>query len=268
VFHLAGLGDELDASRRPRRHVDAHVQATLQALECSRHFGVRSFVYAGSASVYAPDAPLPVHEDAPRAPSTPHAVTKSLGEDLVLHWARLHALPACSLRLFNVYGPRAPLHEGWGGVVPVFLAQRAAGRALTVSGDGTQSRDFVHVEDVCRALVRAAEESLSGCAVNVGSGTGTSIARLAGLVGGRIVAGAERAGERRHVQADVRRARERLGWEPLVALEEGIADLVRQPELWSEGPVWSEDAVQRRQEEALLGGAPPASSLAGAFPLL
>src|SRR5207302_7610171 len=100
----------------------------------------------------------------------PYALTKYLGEQIVLHWARTYGLPAVSLRLFNVYGPRSRTTGAYGAVFGVFLAQKLAGRPYTVVGDGTQTRDFTFVTDVADAFVAAARSDVSGAIFNVGSG--------------------------------------------------------------------------------------------------
>jgi UDP-glucose 4-epimerase len=259
VFHLAGRNDVQEAGRRPGRALELHLQGTLQILECARHFGVKRFVHAASASTYGNEPPLPTAERVRSAPADPLAVTRALAEQLVLDWSRLHGLPALSLRLFHVYGSRAPLLPGCGSVVSVFLAQRAAGAPLTVAGDGLQTRDFVHVDDATRALLRAAESEVRGQAINIGSGCATPIGELARCVGGPTVAVPPRPGDVRHRQADIRRASARLGWRPEIDLDTGIRGLLAQLDEWSEAPVWTEESVAE-----LYGAAPVARPGAGA----
>lgn len=243
VFHLAARSNAEEARGRPARALESHVQATLQVLECARHFRLKSFVYAASASCYGAAPPLPTPETAPAAPADPLAVTKHMGEQLVLEWSRLYALPAVSLRLFDVYGTRAPLGPSSGSVAAVFLAQRAASAPLTIAGDGAQTRDFVHVDDVCRAMLAAAERGVAGEAINVGSGVGTSVRRLAELVGGPTVTAPARPNDVRHRVADIRRARRLLDWRPEISIEEGIRGLLHQLEAWQDAPVWTPESL-------------------------
>ncbi|MGH0034796.1 MAG: NAD-dependent epimerase/dehydratase family protein [Myxococcota bacterium] len=250
VFHLAGYGDAREARRRPKRALEAHVQATLQVLECARHFRAKAFVYAASATCYGLDAPVPTPEIAPTSPCDPLAITKHLGEQLVLDWSRLYDLPAMSLRLFDVYGARAPLTPRWGPVASVFLAQRASGAPLTVAGDGAQTRDFVHVDDVTRAMILAAQQPQPGEVFNIGSGVGTSITRLAELVGGPWVSVPARPGDVRQRTADVRRAHERLDWRAEIDIEEGIQRLLHDLDAWRNAPVWTPEFVTELHQGA------------------
>ena len=112
VFHLAGEADDTGSRSRPQRVMDRPLRATLQVLECARHFGVRSFVLASSAACYDPGAPTPTPEQAPLAPATPGGLAKQLAEEMVRGWSRMYDLPSVSLRLFNVYGSRARSRSG------------------------------------------------------------------------------------------------------------------------------------------------------------
>src|SRR6202041_755099 len=129
---------------------------------------VKRFVYAASSSCYGlPDA-TPTPETAEPRPMYPYALTKYVGEQYVMHWARTYKLPAVSLRLFNVYGPRSRTTGAYGAVFGVFLAQKLAGKPYTVVGDGSQARDFTFVTDVTAAFERAAASDVVGEAMNVG----------------------------------------------------------------------------------------------------
>ena len=142
VFHLAGLADIVPSIESPVSYFETNVTGTLNVLESARQAGVRRLVYAASSSSYGvPDA-YPTPETAPIAPKYPYALTKYMGEELVLHWAQTYKLAALSLRLFNVYGPRSRTSGAYGAVFGVFLAQKLHGKPFTVVGDGTETRDF------------------------------------------------------------------------------------------------------------------------------
>ncbi|MCH7721011.1 MAG: NAD-dependent epimerase/dehydratase family protein, partial [Planctomycetes bacterium] len=147
---------------------------------------VQRLVYAASSSCYGIPEVYPTPETSPPQPRYPYALTKYLGELLTLHWCQVYGLASISLRLFNVYGPRARTSGSYGAVFGTFLAQKLAGKPLTVVGDGTQSRDFVFVSDVVNAFVMAAESNLSGEVLNVGSGKAYAISRLVELIGGEL----------------------------------------------------------------------------------
>src|SRR5437588_795762 len=170
VFHLAALADIVPSIQRPLAYHRANVDGTIAVLEACRGANVKRFVYAASSSCYGIPEKFPTPETAAISPMYPYAFTKNVGEQYVMHWHKIYQLPAVSLRLFNVYGPRSRTSGAYGAVFGVFLAQKLAGSPLTVVGDGTQTRDFTFVTDVADAFVAAARSDASGEAFNVGSG--------------------------------------------------------------------------------------------------
>ena len=187
VFHMAGLADIVPSIERPDDYFQANVVGTLNALQCSRAAGIKRFIYAASSSSYGIPDTYPTPETAPIKPQYPYALTKYMGEELVLHWAKLYKLPAVSLRLFNVYGPRSRTSGAYGAVFGVFLAQKLNGKAFTVVGDGSQTRDFTYVTDVAKAFIEAARSEICAEALNVGSGNHYSVNQLVGLLCGPVV---------------------------------------------------------------------------------
>jgi len=266
VFHLAALADIVPSMERPLDYRRANVDGTVNVLEAARHAGVSRFVYAASSSCYGiPDA-CPTPETADIRPQYPYALTKRLGEECVLHWAQVYGLPVVSLRLFNVYGPRSRTSGTYGAVFGVFLRQKIAREPFTVVGDGTQTRDFTFVTDVANAFVAAAESSVVGEVLNVGSGHDHSINRLVELLGGDKVHIPKRPGEPDRTLADTERIHERLAWKPRVSFEDGVATMLEQIGYWRDAPLWTperiEDATRdwfryldRDREEALTAGA-------------
>jgi UDP-glucose 4-epimerase len=148
-----------------------------------------------------------------------------------------------SLRFFNVYGPRARTTGTYGAVFGVFLAQKLAGRAYTVVGDGEQTRDFTYVTDITAALAAAGDSSVSGEVFNVGSGGTYSINRLVALLGGPVEHLPKRPGEPDCTLADITKIRSALGWEPKVSFEEGVRNMLDHIEHWRSAPVWTPDAI-------------------------
>ncbi len=243
VFHLAALADIVPSVQRPLDYFRANVDGTAVVLEAARAAGVRRFVYTASSSCYGIPEQCPTPETAAIGPRYPYALTKWLGEQMVLHWAQVYQLPCVSLRLFNVYGPRARTSGTYGAVLGVFLAQKLAGRPFTVVGDGSQTRDFTFVTDVADAIVRAAESSVSGEVLNVGSGGTYSVRRLTELLGGPVTSIPKRPGEPDCTFADIAKIRRLLGWEPRMTLEEGVAHLLARLEEWRDAPVWTPEAI-------------------------
>ena len=182
---------------------------------------------------------FPTPETAEIRPQYPYALTKRLGEELVLHWAQVYKIPAISLRLFNVYGPRSRTSGTYGAVFGVFLAQKLAGKPFTVVGDGSQTRDFTYVTDVANAFVAAAQSELAGAVFNVGSGMTVSINRLCELLGGETIHIPKRPGEPDCTFADTSMIRETLGWVPKVDIALGVSEVLRQIDYWRQAPVWT-----------------------------
>src|SRR5579885_592325 len=214
VFHLAGLADIVPSIQKPLAYHRANVDGSVAVAEASRLAGVRRLVYAASSSCYGIPDVVPTPETIELRPQYPYALTKMLGESIVLHWGRVYKLPVVSLRLFNVYGPRSRTSGTYGAVFGVFLAQKLNGKPYTVVGDGTQTRDFTYVTDVARAFLAAAESDVGGEAFNVGSGGTYSVNRLVELLGGPVVHIPKRPGEPDCTFADTRKIRKRLGWAP------------------------------------------------------
>ena len=245
VFHLAGLADIVPSIEQPAQYFQTNANGTLHVLEAARRCGAKRLVYAASSSSYGVPDVYPTPETAPIKPLYPSALTKHLGEELVLHWARVYQMPAMSLRLFNVYGTRSRTSGAYGAVFGVFLAQKLHGQPFTVVGDGQQTRDFTYVTDVARAFLAAAESGLSGLALNVGSGDHYSVNRLVELLGGDVVHIPRRPGEPDCTFADISQIRRLLGWQAQVSLERGVQTLLNNIDAWREAPVWDQASIDQ-----------------------
>ncbi len=243
VFHLAGLADIVPSIEQPRAYYETNVSGTFNVLEAARAAGIKRFVYAASSSCYGIPEQFPTPESAPVQPQYPYALTKYLGEELVMHWAQLYDLPAVSLRLFNVYGPHARTTGAYGAVFGVFLAQKINGKPFTVVGDGTQTRDFTYVTDVANAFIAAAESELRGEIMNVGSGGTYSVNQLVGLLGGPIEYIPKRPGEPDCTFADIRKIKAKLGWQPQVSFEQGVANMLAHIDYWQNAPLWTSASI-------------------------
>lgn len=245
VFHLAGIADIVPSIERPDAYFQNNVLGTLNVLQCARDAGVRRLVYAASSSSYGIPAQYPTPETSPIQPQYPYAMTKYMGEELVLHWAQVYKLPAVSLRLFNVYGPRSRTSGAYGAVFGVFLAQKLNGKPYTVVGDGQQTRDFTYVSDVANAFVHAAQSEASGEAINVGSGNHYSVNYLVSLLGGEKVHIPKRPGEPDCTFADTEKIKRLLNWVPQVSFEQGVRNMLDVIEHWRDAPVWDPSSIDR-----------------------
>jgi UDP-glucose 4-epimerase len=250
VFHLAALGDIVPSVERPHAYVRANVMGTLGALEAARAAGVRRFVYSASSSCYGQPDAYPTPETADIRVEYPYALSKNLGEQMALHWAKLYRMPVVSLRYFNVYGPRARTRGAYGAVFGVFLAQKLAGHPFTVVGDGTQSRDFVFVTDVARANLLAARGGGAGDVFNVGAGQPQSVNRLVELLGGGpVVHVPTRPGEPDRTHADIAKIGAGLGWAPTVSFEDGVRRILEHLDDWRDAPLWTVDKIDAATRE-------------------
>lgn len=243
AFHLAGLADIVPSIEMPAQYYGTNVSGTFNVLECARRSGVTRFLYAASSSSYGIPDTHPTPESAPIRPQYPYALTKYMGEELVLHWASVYKLPAVSLRLFNVFGMRSRTTGAYGAVFGVFLAQKLRGQPFTVVGDGRQTRDFTYVTDVAEAFLRAAESDVSGEAMNVGSGSHYSIKRLVDLLGGEVEYIPKRPGEPDCTFADVSKIKNLLGWKAQVSFEEGVSWMLENIQDWRTAPLWTPETI-------------------------
>lgn len=244
AFHLAGAADIVPSIENPRLYYDINVSGTLNVLMNAQQANVKRFIYAASSSCYGIPQVYPTPETAQVSPQYPYALTKYLGEELVLHWQKIYGLNALSLRLFNVYGPRSRTSGTYGAVFGVFLAQKRHGKPFTVVGDGTQTRDFTFVTDVANAFLKAAESSLSGEVFNVGSSGHYSVNRLVELLGGDVVHIPKRPGEPDCTFADVTKIHDKLGWKAEVSFENGVKRLLECISDFENAPVWEPSSIE------------------------
>lgn len=244
IFHLAALADIVPSITNPSDYFSSNVTGTLNVMEFARANRINKVVYSASSSCYGIPDKFPTSENSEIKPEYPYALTKYLGEEIVLHWGRVYGIDVTSLRFFNVYGPRARTSGTYGAVFGVFLAQKLAGKPLTIVGDGKQTRDFTFVTDIVNALVLASQRNLPSEIYNVGSGGSYSINDLATKIGGQKLYIPKRPGEPDCTFADISLIRRELGWEPQVNFDKGVALMLESISDWKSAPVWDEKSIK------------------------
>lgn len=226
VFHQAALPRVQFSIQHPLETFSVNVDGLVAVLRAAHEGRVLRLIYAASSSAYGDQAHLPLSEDLPAQPKSPYGLQKYVGELSCRVWSEVYGLSTVSLRYFNVYGPKFDPEGAYALVIGKFLEQKKAGTPLTITGDGTQTRDFTHVADVVRANLLAANSSNvgNGEVINIGAGRNVSINDLAAMIGGPTMRIEARL-EPHDTLADIRKAKELLGWQPRIKLEEGIAEL-------------------------------------------
>lgn len=233
VFHVAAKPRVQVSIQNPRETHDINVNGTVNVLVASKEVGVKRVVYSASSSAYGEQDTMPLHEDMHARPISPYGLQKHIGELKCRVFSRIYGIETVSLRYFNVYGPRLVSDGGaYDLVIGRFLKQRKEGKPMTVVPDGEQTRDFTHVRDVVSANILAmlSDKVGKGEVLNIGAGKNHSVNKIAAIIGGPVVYIEPRL-EPKHTLADNRKARELLGWEPKITLEEGIEELKK---IWLE----------------------------------
>lgn len=235
VFHLAARVSVQESVLYPREYNDANVGGTVSLVEAIRDVGVKRVIFASSATVYGPQSRQPVREDARPRPQVPYAVSKLAAEYYIFALGTLNGIETVALRIFNAYGPGQRLPPVHAPVIPLFLKNILTGASLVVQGDGSQTRDFVYIDDVVAALTAAATaQAVNGLIINVGSGVETSIngliAEMGEVTGSRphVIVNSQLTGGIRRLVADLRLAREKLGYQPQVSLRVGLERTLRE----------------------------------------
>ena len=246
VFHLAALSDIVPSIEKPDEYFTTNVDGTFNVLKASHQNKIKRFIYCASGSCYGIPKKIPTSEKSEISPEYPYSLTKRLGEEIVLHFAKIYKLNATSLRLFNVYGPRSRTSGAYGAVFGVFLAQKLSNKPFTVVGDGKQKRDFTYISDVVDALVKVSKlKNLKNKVFNVGSGTAVSVNKIVKLLKGKKIKIPKRPGEPDITYADISKIKSLTGWAPKISIEKGINELLNNIEYWKNAPVWTPKKIHK-----------------------
>lgn len=229
VLHQAAIPSVARSVADPLKSHRANIDGTLQVLMAARDHLVRRVVMAGSSSEYGDAPTLPKHEAMPLAPKSPYALQKQVGEEYCRLFTNLYGLETVSIRYFNVFGPRQQPNSQYSGVISLFIKALSSGATPLILGDGLQTRDFTYVENVVDGVLRACTSTkASGQAINVATGGRVSLlellAALNRVMGTAAVPefGPVRQGDVKDSQASIEKAKDLLGYEPIVDFEEGL----------------------------------------------
>jgi len=236
IIHLAAVGSVPLSIEQPERTWEVNATGTVRVLEAARRYGAKRVVFAASSSAYGDTETLPKVETMTASPLSPYAVAKLAGEHLMRVWSGCYGLSTASVRYFNIFGPRQSADSAYAAVISAFAKRLLAGQAPVIYGDGRQSRDFTFVSNavVATLLAGASHHELAGEVMNVGTGRSITLlelaaamSELAGRDGSMIpdpVHEPSRAGDVKHSLADISKAKEILGYEPIVAFEDGLRE--------------------------------------------
>ena len=227
VFHFAALAQIIPSIKNPKKYFKNNVIGTLRVVEAAKRAKIKKFVYAASSSCYGTPKKLPTSEKDKIDLKNPYAATKFIGEEIVMRYASMFKMPNISLRFFNVYGPRLNTSGQYSAVIGNFLSQKKNNKALTIVGDGTQTRDFIHVDDLINACVKVIKSKKINKIYNLGSGKKTSINTIAKIFSGKKKFIANRPGEAKNSLADISKIKKDTKWKPAISVEEGIKRLLK-----------------------------------------
>ena len=230
VYHLAAKVAVQESILYPREYNSTNVGGTVSVMEAMRDVGVKRVVFTSSGAVYGAQIAQPLHEDMVTAPDSPYAVSKLSAEYYVKTIGKLWGIETVTLRIFNAYGPGQHLPADHPPVIPYFLKQAVKGGSLIIHNSGTQTRDFIYLDDVVKALIAASASSgVDGATINIGSGKEVSILDLAAeiteLTGVKTqtIYNYKAKGGVNRMRADITRAKKLLGYKPKYKLGEGLS---------------------------------------------
>jgi len=244
VFHLAALADIVPSIQNPKKYFDSNVLGTENVSSASIKYKVKKIIYSASSSCYGIPKNYPTSETENIRPQYPYALTKNLGEQILMHYAKIYGLHVTSLRLFNVYGTRSRTSGTYGAMFGVFLAQKLKKKPLTVVGDGMQKRDFTYISDVIMGFYKTIKIKKNFQIFNLGTGKPISVNRIVKLLGCKSINIPKRPGEPDQTNANIRKIKKELNWEPKISIEQGIKKLLNEINYWNNAPVWTPKKIK------------------------
>ena len=244
IYHLAALADIVPSIQNPNKYFQANVIGTKNLVETAIKYKVKKIIYAASSSCYGIPKKYPTDESSKNDPKYPYALTKMLGESILLHYGKVYGIKILSLRLFNVYGTKSRTSGTYGAVFGVFLKQKIANQPLTVVGNGNQKRDFTYVSDVVSAFYKGLYYNCNINVLNVGTGKPVTINKIVKLLKSKKVMIPKRPGEPDITSAKISKIKKELKWVAKIKIKEGINLLLKDINYWSKAPLWNQKKIK------------------------
>ncbi len=231
VFHLAALTRPQESILDPLATTEVNINGTLRVLMAAQKHRVKRVVYASTTSIYGAQEKMPISEKALPHPMSPYALTKLAGEEYCKLFHTMYGLEFNTIRPFNIYGPRQSTKGGYAAAVPTFIRILSENNQPWITGDGTQARDYIHVEDVVDLLILMSESKVHGEAFNAGSGKNISINELYAKIAKYLKKDIkpkhiDPVYEPKETLGDISKAKKLLGWEPKVSLDDGLKQTI------------------------------------------
>jgi UDP-glucose 4-epimerase len=245
IFHLAAMADIVPSIIDPIKYMETNVMGTTKILEIAREKKIKKFIYIASSSCYGIPKKYPTKENSEIKCEYPYALSKNLGEQVVMHWKKIYKMNCNSIRLFNVYGPRSRTSGAYGAVFGVFLAQILKNFPLTVVGDGKQSRDFTYVTDVVEGMYKVFLKGKSGEIFNLGTGKATSINKIIELLKyKKRIRLPVRPGEPDKTLGSIKKIEKEIKWKAKVSISKGVEEMKKNIEYWKDAPLWTKNKIK------------------------
>ena len=249
VFHLAALADIVPSIKDPKKYFQSNVVGTENIASVAIKYKVKKIIYSASSSCYGVPNKYPTSETESIKPQYPYAMTKNLGEQILMHYAKIYGIQVTSMRLFNVYGTKSRTSGTYGAMFGVFLAQKLKKKPLTVVGDGTQKRDFTYISDIINAFIKCMNIKKNFQIFNVGTGKPISVNNVVKLLGCKSIKIPKRPGEPKETNANIKKITKALNWRPKVSINLGIKKLLKDINYWKKAPVWTPKKIKIATKE-------------------
>ena len=226
IFHLAALAEVIPSIKNPKKYFKNNVIGTLKVVEAAKKVNIKKLIYAASSSCYGNPKKFPTSEKDKINLNNPYAATKFIGEEIIMKYADMFKMPNISFRFFNVYGPRLNVSGQYTAVIGNFLSQKKNNIPLTIVGNGKQTRDFIHVDDLVSAFIKVIKSRYVKKIYNIGSGKRTSINTIASIFNGKKKFIPIRPGEPKDSLANISKLKKDINWKPKISIESGIKQLL------------------------------------------